>query len=49
MGVWGQSIFANDLAADVRDGVVSPLRQFVEDYFAALPDRPGRLRGRHDG
>jgi hypothetical protein len=39
MGVCSQSIFANDLAADVRDGVVGPLRHFVEDYFSALPDQ----------
>jgi Domain of unknown function (DUF4259) len=38
MGLWGTSIFANDLAADVRDGVVYPLRQFVRDYFATVPD-----------
>jgi predicted trehalose synthase len=33
MGAWGSGIFANDLAADVRDAVVTPLRQFVAEYF----------------
>jgi hypothetical protein len=33
MGAWGSGIFANDLAADVRDGVVTPLKQFVAEYF----------------
>jgi hypothetical protein len=33
MGAWGSGIFANDLAADVRDAVVAPLKQFVAEYF----------------
>jgi hypothetical protein len=39
MGAWGHRIFDNDLAADVRDGLVAPLKEYVAEYFATTSEQ----------
>jgi hypothetical protein len=39
MGAWGQGIFENTLAAEVRDGIIAPLKSSVESYFTNLPNQ----------